>query len=102
MVFKKTTRSRFGPFFHLLRIQQTKVVGLRSAAIVVHQVTGFSGFFQGLSARVLYQAPSTAVSWTVYEFFKFYMREKKEVKKKSSTSDYDTIDELRAAPPVVN
>lgn len=24
-----------------------------------------------MSARVLYQMPSTAICWTVYEFFKF-------------------------------
>jgi len=28
---------------------------------------------QGMSARVLYQMPSTAICWSIYEFFKFVM-----------------------------
>jgi hypothetical protein len=30
-------------------------------------------FFQGVTARVLYQAPSTAIAWSVYEFIKYYL-----------------------------
>jgi solute carrier family 25 iron transporter 28/37 len=56
-------------------IQQSEIVGMRGAARVVYQLTGAGGFFQGLTARVLYQAPSTAVAWSVYEFFKYYLRE---------------------------
>ena len=51
-----------------------QVEGLYGAALVVNRMTGLSGFFQGLSARVLYQAPSTAVSWSCYEFFKYYLK----------------------------
>ena len=43
---------------------------------------------------MLYQAPSTAVSWTVYEFFKYYLNKKNG---KSDEDDFDTIKELRAA-----
>ena len=49
---------------------------------------------QGLTARVLYQAPSTAVSWTVYEFFKYYLNKNG---KMGDEDDFDTIKELRAA-----
>lgn len=31
---------------------------------------------QGLSARVLYQMPSTAICWSVYEFFKFFITQR--------------------------
>ncbi|TRY76912.1 hypothetical protein TCAL_02668 [Tigriopus californicus] len=58
----------------LKQIHRSEVVGLVNAARVVHQVTGYPGFFQGLSARILYQAPATAVSWSVYEFFKYYLK----------------------------
>ena len=42
---------------------------------------------------MLYQAPSTAVSWTVYEFFKYYLNKNGG---KRDEDDYDTIKELRA------
>jgi len=77
----------------LSKIKKTKVVGLRESAAVVYRIGGISGFFQGLSARVLYQAPSTAVSWTVYEFFKYYLNKNGG---KRDEDDYDTIKELRA------
>ena len=60
-------------------------------AQVVYQMTGLTGFFSGLSARVLYQAPATAISWSVYEFFKYYM------KLNSVNSDdnkYDSVDTI--------
>ena len=42
----------------------------------------------------MYQAPSTAVSWTVYEFFKYYLNKRNG---QSDEDDFDTIKELRAA-----
>ena len=56
-------------------------------------MTGLTGFFSGLSARILYQAPATAISWSVYEFFKYYM------KLHSANGDndkYDTISNVAA------
>lgn len=58
----------------LSKIKQSEVRGIYGAAKAVVSVKGFPGFFQGLSARVVYQAPSTAIAWSVYEFFKYYMR----------------------------
>ena len=79
----------------LSKISQTKVVGLWGAGAVVYRVTGLPGFFQGLSARVLYQAPSTAISWTVYEFFKYLLREKQGASSSSAArEEYETIDDL--------
>ena len=48
---------------------------------------------------MLYQAPSTAVSWTVYEFFKFYLnrRNSRDGGGGSGSDEFDTIKELRAA-----
>jgi hypothetical protein len=63
------------------------------AAQVVHRMTGMSGFFQGLSARVLYQAPSTAVSWSVYEFFKSYLKARSGAT--ASGDDFETIKDLK-------
>lgn len=46
------------------------VSGIRQAIAIVFRTDGFSTFFRGVSARVIYQMPSTAISWSVYEFFK--------------------------------
>lgn len=74
-------------------------MGLAGAARVVHRVTGFRGFFQGLTARILYQAPSTAVAWSVYELFKSYlMTPDKDADDPSGT--YETIADLRPIPTV--
>jgi len=55
----------------LSRLQTSRVVGMRSAALTVYSMHGFMGFFRGLWAKVLYQTPSTAISWSVYEYIKW-------------------------------
>uniref|UniRef100_UPI00358FA296 mitoferrin-1-like isoform X1 n=1 Tax=Myxine glutinosa TaxID=7769 RepID=UPI00358FA296 len=44
--------------------------GLVMAFRTVYRLGGLSAFFRGMQARILYQVPSTAISWSVYEFFK--------------------------------
>ena len=46
---------------------------------------------QGVSARVLYQAPSTAIAWSVYEFFKYYLNLRNANQDKSD--HYETLTE---------
>ncbi|XP_037068907.1 mitoferrin-2-like [Pollicipes pollicipes] len=65
----------------LLNTQEARVVadagagrpisGLPAAARVVYRLGGVGGFFRGLQARVVYQIPSTAICWTVYESMKY-------------------------------
>lgn len=55
----------------LTRTQRTHVNGLISALQCVYRCRGFRGYFQGLRPRVLFQIPSTAIAWSVYEFFKY-------------------------------
>lgn len=91
----------------LKQIGQTEVVGLVGAAKVVSNVSGFRGFFQGLSARVLYQAPSTAVAWSVYEFFKYVLHSKSGGGLTAEEQKYDTLSDLKktvtvTAPPSVS
>jgi solute carrier family 25 iron transporter 28/37 len=50
------------------------VHGIVSAATTVYALKGFKGFFSGTSARVLFQIPSTAIAWFVYEFFKYALK----------------------------
>jgi solute carrier family 25 iron transporter 28/37 len=54
-------------------ISQTEasVDGLMQAFRTVYHYQGLRGYFRGVSARVIYQMPSTAISWSVYEFFKY-------------------------------
>jgi solute carrier family 25 iron transporter 28/37 len=47
--------------------------GLFTAIRVIYVHGGMSAFFKGLTPRVLYQMPSTAVAWSCYEFFVSYL-----------------------------
>ncbi|XP_035981941.1 mitoferrin-2-like [Fundulus heteroclitus] len=48
-----------------------RISGLVHAFRTVYRLGGLQGFFKGVQARVIYQMPSTAISWSVYEFFKY-------------------------------
>lgn len=45
--------------------------GLLDAMAIIKQRYGFRGFFRGYKPRVLTNMPSTAISWSVYEYFKW-------------------------------
>lgn len=53
-------------------VKSDRITGLFGAMKTIHQCCGFRGYFQGIEARVLVAAPSAAISWAVYEFFKSY------------------------------
>lgn len=46
------------------------VVGLFDALSIVFRTDGIRTFFRGVTARVMYQMPATAISWSCYELFK--------------------------------
>ncbi|NXN81032.1 MFRN1 protein, partial [Bombycilla garrulus] len=50
--------------------------GMANAFSTVYQLGGLPGFFRGVQARVIYQMPSTAISWSVYEFFKYFLSQR--------------------------
>lgn len=50
-----------------------QIHGMLNAMYKIYQVKGVRGYFRGLSARVIYQTPSTAICWSVYEFFKYVL-----------------------------
>jgi len=56
--------------------KQRSVTGLLNAANTIYKCCGPKGYFQGLQARVLYSMPATAISWSVYEFFKYFINER--------------------------
>lgn len=47
------------------------ISGLGEAFRTVYRMGGVPAFFKGVQARIIYQMPSTAISWSVYEFFKY-------------------------------
>ncbi|XP_018418759.1 PREDICTED: mitoferrin-1-like [Nanorana parkeri] len=47
--------------------------GMANAIRTVYQIGGLRGYFKGMQARVIYQMPSTAIAWSVYEFFKYFL-----------------------------
>ncbi|KFP52156.1 Mitoferrin-1, partial [Cathartes aura] len=47
--------------------------GMVNAFKTVYQLGGIPGYFRGVQARVIYQMPSTAIAWSVYEFFKYFL-----------------------------
>ncbi|XP_049778911.1 mitoferrin-1 [Schistocerca cancellata] len=47
--------------------------GLFHAIRTVYKLGGLKGYFRGIQARVLYQMPSTAICWSMYEFFKYLL-----------------------------
>ncbi|CAL1616083.1 unnamed protein product [Knipowitschia caucasica] len=47
--------------------------GMANAFRTVYRLGGMAAFFKGVQARVIYQTPSTAIAWSVYEFFKYFL-----------------------------
>ncbi|XP_037027682.1 mitoferrin [Bradysia coprophila] len=63
----------------LLNTQETGIgltKGMRGAISQIYSVAGPLGFFRGLVPRVLYSMPATAICWSTYEFFKFFLSPK--------------------------
>jgi solute carrier family 25 iron transporter 28/37 len=54
--------------------------GFKDAARIIHHRYGIWGFFRGFKARVLVNMPSTAISWSVYEYFKWFLSSDKDDK----------------------
>ena len=49
------------------------LTGMANAFRTVYRLGGMAAFFKGIQARVIYQMPSTAIAWSVYEFFKYVL-----------------------------
>ncbi|KAK2143239.1 hypothetical protein LSH36_860g00043 [Paralvinella palmiformis] len=56
-----------------IRRGRTSIRGLIEASQAVYRFQGIAGFFRGMVPRIIHQMPSTAISWSVYEFFKFFL-----------------------------
>ncbi|XP_071986760.1 mitoferrin-2 [Engystomops pustulosus] len=54
------------------------ITGMANAFRTVYQIGGLTAYFRGVQARVIYQMPSTAIAWSVYEFFKYIITKRQE------------------------
>lgn len=57
----------------VLNTQSAKATGLFQAIRAVYMMAGPAGYFRGIQARVIYQMPSTAICWSLYELFKYIL-----------------------------
>lgn len=53
--------------------KKAHIKGFVNAISIIYKCCGVRGYFNGLGARMMFSAPSTAISWTVYESFKSYL-----------------------------
>ncbi|KAI1715238.1 mitochondrial carrier protein [Ditylenchus destructor] len=53
--------------------------GVSDAISSIYHNRGMAGFMRGIQARVLYQMPATALSWSVYELFKFILSDQTKI-----------------------
>lgn len=49
------------------------VTGFWDAMTIINQRYGLRGFFRGYKPRVFTNMPSAAISWSVYEYFKWFL-----------------------------
>ena len=61
----------------VLQEGQIAITGMSQAVRTIYRLQGLSGFFKGFHARVIYQMPATGVTWSVYEFFKYFITKKR-------------------------
>jgi solute carrier family 25 iron transporter 28/37 len=57
----------------LKQLNVSSVIGLRGAWTTIYRMAGVRGFYQGLRARICFVMPGTAISWSTYEAFKYYL-----------------------------
>merc|ERR1712064_75792 len=74
----------------LKKFEVGEINGLGGAAKSIRSLVGIRGFFSGLTPRILYQAPSTAISRSVYELIKYIM------KRTQTPSDFDDCETLNS------
>ncbi|KAI9304387.1 mitochondrial carrier domain-containing protein [Cunninghamella echinulata] len=47
--------------------------GFWDGAKIIYERFGYQGFFRGFRPRILTHMPATAISWSVYEYFKWFL-----------------------------
>ena len=75
------------------------VNGMVSAFQTVYQYQGIAGYFRGIKARVLFQMPATAISWFVYESFKYMLSRKQDIEDKYANIGQLTVKDIDVDVP---
>lgn len=83
-----------------------KVSGIKSTIRIVYNSRGIRGFFSGWRPRVITHMPSTAICWTVYEYFKWFIMESgggsdnaRNAKRKKQQREISQIEEEQSTLP---
>lgn len=74
----------------LKELKISRIDGGLNAVQTVIKVAGYRGFLKGLSARVLFQAPSSAICWFTYESLKHLISLQHNIEEK-----YETLADIR-------
>uniref|UniRef100_A0A1A8FSK0 Solute carrier family 25 (Mitochondrial iron transporter), member 28 n=1 Tax=Nothobranchius korthausae TaxID=1143690 RepID=A0A1A8FSK0_9TELE len=98
-VCKTLLNTQEAPAVHLIQAEASMgaasapgsrhISGLGEAFRTVYRMGGVAAFFKGVQARVIYQMPSTAISWSVYEFFKYIITKRQHEKRLRGDRDGD-------------
>jgi len=62
---------------HILLRMQSSYTGVGDAISAIYRARGIRGFTCGIQARVMQSVPAIALSWSVYELFKFILGDNK-------------------------
>ncbi|XP_015125900.1 mitoferrin-1 [Diachasma alloeum] len=84
----------------VLNTQQVdvQVQGMVHAFKLVYRFGGLQGYFRGLKARIIYQTPATAICWSTYEFFKYFLQRREDERHFERTSP-ESEDLSSVSPP---
>src|SRR5690606_299672 len=52
--------------------------GLIDSFKIIYEKQGLRGFAKGMKPRVLSHMPSTAICWSVYEYFKWFIKKREQ------------------------
>lgn len=72
-------------------VRRSRIEGMIQATKTIYRCCGWKGYCQGLSARIAYSIPSTALAWSVYEFFKFFLFQNGDTSNNQSINSGTTI-----------
>ncbi|KAK0084725.1 hypothetical protein PV325_006534 [Microctonus aethiopoides] len=88
----------------VLNTQQggVRVQGMIHAFKIVYRYAGIRGYFRGLSARILYQMPATAICWSAYEFFKYAFHNDRDESLGSSEIDEISTSNITQLQPTIS
>uniref|UniRef100_A0A6B2G1I9 Mitoferrin-1 n=1 Tax=Myxobolus squamalis TaxID=59785 RepID=A0A6B2G1I9_MYXSQ len=61
------------PQARIMKADQYVIKGMLNAARTIFHARGILGFYTGLFPRVMFCVPGCAISWSVYETFKYFL-----------------------------